>query len=101
VNSTIEHPVVFIRMLTGEEIVAKLIVDTPMQLVVEKPLQLIPAGPDGNMRYVPWLMAAGNNFPISPTAVMVISHTPHEGLKSEYLRATSGVITPQKPTLVI
>ena len=82
-----------IRLVSGEEIIAKVVAETSNGLQIEKPSILLPAG-QGRLALVPWLPYAESETMLLPEKVIAFSIEPKKDLSNEYASMTSGLVVP-------
>jgi hypothetical protein len=85
-----EGDVITLRLVTGEEVVGKLDMETPTSFIMERPLTLA-SGPDGLGFTNPTITAdASQKFSIQKKHVMLSGMT-NENFTKAYLEATSSI----------
>jgi len=97
----IDNEIYTLKLVTGEEVVAK--VTDGMRdnyYEVSKPCTVM-ADPSGKVRMVPsaLTMELDKNVTINKSAVAMIFDA-NESVKQSYEQATSGIIQPKKPSLL-
>ena len=85
-----ENQIYSLKLLNGDEIVAKLITDDMMQYVISKPLACVFA-PQG-LGLTQWMITANmdNNFEIPKNVVLSVAKTRKE-ISDQYLLTTTGI----------
>jgi hypothetical protein len=85
-----------IRMVSGEEVIAKVLDETQDGgLVLKNPCILLPAG-QGRLALVPWMPYAETENMEVPSKVVAFQVTPKIDLVNEYNTMNSGLIVPDK-----
>lgn len=83
-----------IRLMSGEEILAKVIEETLTGgIVLKQPLIILPAG-QGRLALVPWLPYGETENMTLPDKVIAFTIEPQKELLNEYNSATSGLVIP-------
>jgi hypothetical protein len=82
-----------IRLVSGEEVIAKVVEETAQGLQIEKPAILLPAG-QGRLALVPWLPYGEAESMFLPEKVIAFSILPKKDLSNEYSNMTSGLVVP-------
>ncbi len=81
-----------IRLVSGEEIISK-VVDSTNGCTIKQPAIILPAG-QGRLALVPWLPYAETDQMTIPEKVIAFMVDPKSDLVNEYNRLTSGLIVP-------
>lgn len=84
-----------IRMVSGEEVIAKIVETTSEGVQIESPVILLPAG-QGRLAIVPWLPYAETDNMVIPSKAIAFVVTPKTDLVNEYNTSNSGLIVPDK-----
>lgn len=82
-----------IRLVSGEEIIAKVIQEDKGGFQIEKPAILLPAG-QGRLALVPWLPYGESDSMFLPEKIVAFNILPKKDLANEYANATSGLVVP-------
>ena len=89
-----------IRLVTGEEVIAKIKEETDTTLTVEDGIMLIPAG-EGKIGMVPFMpYSEGDPIELNKAHIMFRT-TPNEDLRRQVLRITTGIETPNAGLSII
>mgnify|MGYP003113808685 FL=1 len=93
--------IIAIRLIAGEEIIAKLIEVADQFLHVSKPLALVPS-PQGGLAMQNYLMLGDMNHvqKINRDTIVVYSKA-NKHASDQYIKGTSSIATPNKPKLVV
>jgi hypothetical protein len=85
-----ENQIYSLKLLNGDELVAKLISDDMMQYVISKPLACV-FSPQG-LGLTQWMITANmdNNFEIPKNAVLSVAKTRKE-ISDQYTMTTTGI----------
>jgi len=83
-----------IRLISGHEVLAKVVDSTPGILVLNQPVALVyqQSGP-GQMSvgFAPFMPYAEGDIPLERAVIAAIA-TPKDQMNKEYVRATSGIV---------
>lgn len=82
-----------IRLVSGEEIITKVVAETAAGFQIEKPAILLPAG-QGRLALVPWLPYGESESMFLPEKIIAFNILPKKDLTNEYANATSGLVVP-------
>jgi hypothetical protein len=95
-----KNKIVTIKLVTGEEIIAKIFDHNENKIIVQKPL-VIMMSPQGLAfaTFVP-TMDHSNNVEIDKNNIIVIGPT-NDKVAKEYSNATSPIKTPPKSSLIV
>ena len=83
-----------IRLVSGEEIIAKVVEESGQGFQIEKPAILLPAG-QGRLALVPWLPYGEAEAMFLPEKIVAFSILPKKDLSNEYMNMTSGLVVPE------
>ena len=87
-----EGEVVTIKLTSGEELVAKLIEENPMQIKIARPLVLT-MGQQG-IGMVPYLFTVDPDKDIKMNrSTITVLETTEESAAKQYIKATTGIVT--------
>ena len=93
INKGVSHgDIVTIKLTSGEELVAKLVDDNPMQIKIARPLVLT-MGQQG-LGMVPYLFTVDPDKNISMNrSTITVLETTEESAAKQYIKATTGIVT--------
>ena len=93
INKGVSHgDIVTIKLTSGEELVAKLVDDNPMQIKIARPLVLT-MGQQG-IGMVPYLFTVDPDKNISMNrSTITVLETTEESAAKQYINATTGIVT--------
>ena len=93
INQGVSHgDIVTIKLTSGEELVAKLVDDNPMQIKIARPLVLT-MGQQG-IGMVPYLFTVDPDKNISMNrSTITVLETTEESAAKQYIKATTGIVT--------
>lgn len=87
-----------IRMVSGEEVIAKVVDESGGDYLVKNPAILLPAG-QGRLAVVPWLPYAEAETMTIPSKIVGFVVIPKPDLVREYTDMTSGLLLPNNKSL--
>ena len=93
INKGVSHgDIVTIKLTSGEELVAKLVDDNPMQIKIARPWVLT-MGQQG-IGMVPYLFTVDPDKNISMNrSTITVLETTEESAAKQYIKATTGIVT--------
>lgn len=88
------------KLISGEEVVAKVIAKDNNQITINDPVSIAP-GPQGGLGLVPSLFTAKQHGPVTLNinSVALIANV-DENVHAKYVQATTGLTIPEKKVLV-
>lgn len=85
-----EHDIVSIKLITGEELIAKLVEEKDDFIKLSKPFALVPG--QSGLGMMPWVLSVSPeaNIKINMSTVILI-HKTEEGISKQYVEQTTGL----------
>ena len=85
-----ENDIVSIKLITGEELIAKLVKEDADKIQVSKPFALVP-GQTG-LGMMPWVLSVSPEAKITiNTKTIILIHKTEEGISKQYVEQTTGL----------
>lgn len=90
-NTKLQNEIVSVKLSSGEEVIAKLMVLHSEYAVLHKPVCLVPA--EQGLSFAPFMMTTADDvFEVSTNLIVAIAKTISE-LEKNYIQTTTGIIT--------
>jgi hypothetical protein len=87
-----------LRLISGEEVIAKIVEEINGDYLVKNPVILLPTG-KSRIALVPWLPYAESETMTIPAKIVGFVVVPKEDLITEYTNMTSGLVLPNTKSL--
>lgn len=100
-----EQDVVTIRLVSGEEIVGRLTTETDTQITLSKPISIgiqMVAQNQAQLAFSPFMASVddGGSLTFNKASLVTLPAKTREDVKTSYIRATSSLEVPTKPSLI-